>query len=102
MLAPALPPGSQTPATDTPRPYSFLRLLFLFLVVLALFIPVGLFGVDPGVELGEDFPDVSQRVADVAGLERAVFPGVAGDLGGDPQEVQVLPPHLQEDLALGV
>ena len=28
--------------------------------------------------------------------------GVAGDLGGDPQQVEVLPPHLQEDLALRV
>ena len=25
-----------------------------------------------------------------------------GDLGGESEQVEVLPPHLQEDLALGV
>ena len=39
---------------------------------------------------------------EVARLERAVLAAEAGDLGGDPQQVEVLPPHLQEDLALGV
>ena len=28
--------------------------------------------------------------------------GIAGDLGGEPEQVEVLPPHLQEDLALRV
>ena len=42
------------------------------------------------------------RVLEIARLERTVLPGVAGDLGGDLEQVEVLPPHLQEDLALGV
>ena len=31
-----------------------------------------------------------------------MLPGVAGDLGGNSQQLEVLPSHFQEDLALGV
>ena len=36
------------------------------------------------------------------GLSGPCVAGIAGDLGGDLEQVEVLPPHLQEDLALGV
>ena len=45
----------------------------LVLLVLLVLVVLVLLGIDPGVELGEDFPDVPQGVPDVAGLERAVL-----------------------------
>ena len=36
------------------------------------------------------------------GLSGPCLTGIAGDLGGDFEQVEVLPPHLQEDLALSV
>src|SRR5262249_28230057 len=76
---------------------------FVIVVVIVLvFVVLVLLGIDPGIELGKDVPDVSHGALQVARLERTVRTGVAGDLGRQAEQVEVLSPHLQEDLALRV
>jgi hypothetical protein len=77
-------------------------LVFILVHVGFFLVFLGFLGINPGIELGKDVPDVAECVLDVARLERSMLTREAGDLGGDPQQVEVLPSHLQEDLALCV